>query len=321
MTATASETLDVAPDLDTIRHDVLTGLAQRPRMLPPKYFYDDRGSELFDRICELDEYYPTRTEVAIMERHGTAMAAAVGPRATLVEYGSGSSLKTEILLDALDRPVACVIIDISREPLEASADRLRERFPTLEVLPVLADYTRSLELPEPSTTARRRIAFYPGSTIGNFPRPAARDFLATIRGEVGVGGGLLIGVDLDKDTETLERAYDDAQGVTADFNRNLLVRLNRELDGNFDLDRWSHRAIYNRQDGRIEMHLVSQGDQRVQIAGESFDFTDGETICTEHSNKYRLDDFRAMAESAGWRVEQVWTDERQWFSVQYLVAS
>ena len=319
----ASETLDLldaAPAPDEIRRDVLAGLGARPRSLPPKYFYDDRGSELFDQICELDEYYPTRTEVAIMEDYGAAMASAIGPRATLVEYGSGSSLKTEILLDALEQPVACVIIDISREPLEAAAERLRERFPSLEVLPVLADYTRPLELPEPSVTARRRVAYYPGSTIGNFRRPAAGAFLATIRQEVGDGGGLLIGVDLDKSTEILERAYDDARGITAEFNRNLLVRLNRELDADFDLEQWAHRAHYDRQAGRIEMHLVSRRDQTVHVAGETFDFAAGETICTEHSNKYRLDDFRALAEAAGWRVEQVWTDERAWFSVQYLVA-
>ena len=185
---------------------------------------------------------------------------------------------------------------------------------------MIADYTRPLDLPEPSTPARRRVAYYPGSTIGNFQRPAARDFLARIREEVGDDGGLLIGVDLDKDTETLERAYDDSLGVTAAFNLNLLTRLNRELDGDFDLEQWRHRALYDRAAGRIEMHLVSQRAQRVRVAGETFDFAAGETICTEHSNKYRLDDFRALAEPAGWSVERVWTDPRDWFSVQYLEA-
>ena len=307
---------EVATAREVMVEEIRDGLSRSPKELPCKYFYDDEGSRLFEKICDLEAYYPTRTEISIMQQRGVEMAAAIGPGALVIEYGSGSSLKTELLLAALEEPAGCVLIDISREHLLASAKRLEEQFPGLEVLPVEADYTQDFELPERASSGR--LIYFPGSTIGNFDRAEAEEFLREMAEVAGPSGGLLIGVDLVKDLAVLELAYDDPEGVTAAFNLNLLAHLNREIGTDFDLERFRHVAFFNQQDSRIEMHLESVGEQTVHLGDQSFHLADGERICTEHSNKYRLDGFAEMAAAAGWRVERVWTDERDYFSVQYL---
>ncbi len=311
--------LDFHPETESVRDEVLDGLRDTPKHLPSKLFYDERGSQLFDAICELDEYYPTRTEQAIMETHVEAMGEAIGPEALLVEYGSGSSMKTRILLDHADDLAGYVPIDISRDHLMQAAETIAARYPELDVLPVCADYTADYHLPEPAVSPERMVVYYPGSTIGNFTPEAARDFLAHIAGQVGPEGGLLIGVDLQKDEALLRAAYNDAKGVTATFNKNLLRRINRELDADFDLGRFRHEAIYNAGEGRIEMQLISEADQQVTVAGVDIPFATGERITTEYSYKYTVKGFAALAAAAGWSVEDVWTDADRLFSVQYAV--
>ncbi|MFG0332231.1 MAG: L-histidine N(alpha)-methyltransferase [Maioricimonas sp. JB049] len=298
--------------------DVLRGLSRSPRTLPCKYLYDQRGSHLFDAICELDEYYPTRTELNIMRESIHEMAERIGPQAGIVEYGSGSSLKTELLLEALDSPVAYVPVDISDQHLHAAADRMSELFPDVDVIPIHADFTDRVKLPEFPRTSRRISAYFPGSTIGNFTPEEAAGLLARIAETCQRGGGLLIGFDLQKDVRILEAAYDDSDGVTAQFNLNLLERINREIDADFDPEQFQHRAMYNREYNRVEMHLESLTAQSVTIAGCVFQFDAGETICTEHSHKYTIDGFSALAASAGLRLAQHWTDPQQLFAVAFL---
>lgn len=309
--------LDQAPSTDSFRAEVLEGLQNPQKKIPSKFLYDARGSRLFDKICELDEYYLTRTEISIMRRYGGAMAEAIGPRAHLVEYGSGSSRKTRLLLDRLDEPVAYVPVDISAEHLAESADLLAQAYPEIPIQPVCADYTAPFELPDPPRPAARTVVYYPGSTIGNFRRGAARRFLRRIADRAGPNGGLLVGVDLKKDVNTLKAAYDDPEGVTAAFNKNLLRRMNRELGATFDLDRFEHRVVWNDERDCIEMHLRSTEAQTVSVAGRAFAFEKGETIHTEDSHKYTLDGFATLTAEAGLEVEQVWTDERSYFSVQF----
>jgi dimethylhistidine N-methyltransferase len=311
---------DLAPAA-RFRADVLAGLRRTHKRLPCKYFYDDVGSQLFDRICELPEYYPTRTELAILHADAPAMACRLGPDCLIIEYGSGSSTKTRLLLDALDRPAGYLPVDISREHLERSAAALAAEFLGLAVLPVCADFTRHIELPPGVPAASKRVVYFPGSTIGNFAPPAARRLLAGMARLVGRDGGVLVGVDLKKDPKVIEAAYDDAAGVTAAFNRNLLARINRELGGDFRLDEFLHHALYNPTRGRIEMHLISRRRHTVRIGGECIAFDEGEAILTECSYKYTVRGFQALAASAGLRARQVWTDKRRWFSVQYLTAS
>jgi dimethylhistidine N-methyltransferase len=302
----------------SFRDDVLRGLSAPEKWLPCKYFYDDAGSELFERICGLVEYYLTRTELAIMERDAEAMAGRVGPRCLLIEFGSGSSLKTRWLLDRLPEVAAYVPVDIAREHLLASARSLAAAYPGLEVLPLCADFTRPLKPPRTARAADRRVVYFPGSTIGNLTGEEAVGLLRQTARLCGRGGGLLLGVDLKKDPAVIEAAYNDARGVTAAFNRNLLVRINRELGGSFDVAAFWHHAFYTPREGRIEMHLVSRRDQRATVAGREFAFAEGESIRTEYSYKYSLNDLRALAAEAGWEVEQVWTDERTYFGVLYL---
>lgn len=311
--------IDLHPPAATFLEEVLAGLAQAPRSLPCKYFYDAFGSQLFDRICELDEYYPTRTELAIMERHVREIVTCLGPRCLLVEYGSGSSLKTRILLDHLEDPAGYVPIDISREHLLQSAAELAATYETIPVLPVCADYTQDVEVPRPGGHVGRVVVYFPGSTIGNLTPAQARSFLQRIAGVGGPGGGLLIGVDLKKDVDVLWAAYNDAQGVTAAFNKNLLTRINRELGADFDVDRFEHEAVYDPAHGRVEMRLVSTVDQEVHLAGRTIPFRKHERIVTEYSYKYSPGDFATLAASAGFAVERVWTDEASLFSVQLLV--
>jgi L-histidine N-alpha-methyltransferase len=310
---------DREPARERMRHDVLEALGRRPlKELPTQYLYDARGSALFDRICELPEYYPTRTELAIMERHVGAMARGVGERALVIEYGSGSSVKTRRLLEALQVPAGCVLVDISREHLMRSADRLASELPHVEVLPVVADFTAPFAVPRPRGRVQRRVVYFPGSTIGNFLPEQATRLMRQMAAQVGPGGGLLIGTDLRKDPAVLEAAYDDAQGVTAAFNKNLLRRINRELGADFDLRAFEHRAIYDEEHGRIEMHLVSREAQTVRMAGRRFELAAGEAIRTEYSHKYTIDGFHELAAPAGWRAEQVWMDEKAWFAVHLL---
>ncbi len=323
--------LDLEPQTDDLLAEVLAGLNEEPKLLPCKLLYDKRGSLLFDEICELPEYYPTRTEMAIMAEHVDDMAAMIGPDALLIELGSGSSLKTHRLLEALDRPAGYVPIDISRDHLLASAHRINAAYPGLEVLPVCADYLQNFEVPEPTRPARRRVVYFPGSTIGNFHRPEARQFLGRIAdlaggsgpgglgsGGSGSGGGgmLLIGVDLRKSPAVLIPAYDDAQGVTAAFNLNLLERVNRETGADFDPAAYDHCAVWNDDQSRIEMHLVARSNQTIRIAGRMFTLGAGESIRTECSYKHTLEGFADLAPD--FNVERVWTDADRLFSVQLL---
>ena len=309
---------DQAPTDSEVADEVLASLPETPPRLPSKYFYDERGSQLFDAICELPEYYPTRTELAIMREHAGHMARRIGPGASLVEFGSGSSLKTRLLLEALEDPVACVLIDISADHLFGITEDLAKDFPHIEFIPVAGDFTQALDLPRPRRPARRQVVYFPGSTIGNFARPAAAGLLDAMARIAGPDGGALVGVDLVKDRSVLEAAYNDSQGVTAAFNRNMLVHLNRVLDGDFDPARFGHHAPWVEADSRIEMHLVSRADQRVTLAGHEQHFAKGDYILTEYSHKYTLEGFAELAAGSGFRVGDVWTDAGDLFSVQYL---
>jgi dimethylhistidine N-methyltransferase len=313
---------DLHPEPADLRSEVLAGLRAKRKTLPCKYLYDARGSRLFDRICELEEYYPTRTEIGILSERAGEIADAVGPGALVIELGSGSSTKTHGLLRALDRPVGYVPIDISREHLTEAAERIAADFPALDVWPVCADFNVPIELPDHGLDERSRLVFFPGSTIGNFDADARKALLRRMRSLCGEGEGrLLIGVDLIKDVDRLENAYDDALGVTAAFNRNLLYRINRELDSNFQPDRFRHRACFEPDESRVEMQLVSEIDQTVEIDGERFEFESGEAICTEHSYKFTIDGFARRAGEAGWRLERSWTDDEELFAILLLRAA
>ncbi len=299
--------------------EILEGLSRLQKKLSPKFFYDERGSQLFDAICELPEYYLTRTELSIMRAHIDEIAALVGPQASLIEFGSGSSIKTRMLLEKLDRLAAYVPVDISREHLMAAAESLAHDYPDVEIWPVLADFTQPFELPNPSVMPLRNVVYFPGSTIGNFSQEQAHSLLRVMHVEAGEDGALLIGVDLQKDVAVIERAYNDDAGVTAEFNLNMLSRINREFGANFNPDLFRHRAVYDDDHGRIEMNLVSECEQIVQIGNASFQFKKGEALLTEHSHKYTLEQFRQMAERAGFVVDKVWTDPERLFSVQYCL--
>jgi dimethylhistidine N-methyltransferase len=314
--------LDQAPATESFREAVLSGLRKDQKRIPSKFLYDERGSKLFDKICELDEYYPTLTEIGIMRENVAAMAEAIGPAARLVEYGSGSSLKTRILLERMGEGLtAYVPVDISRSHLLRSAEALAEEYPSVPIQPVCADYTADFDLPEPPRTVRRTVGYYPGSTIGNFSRDRARAFLAQIADTVGPEGGLLIGVDLKKDVDVMTAAYDDAEGVTAAFSKNLLRRMNRELDATFDPEAFEHHVRWNGERGCVESHLRSTTAQSATVAGASFAFEQGETIHAEDSHKYTLDGFAGLAAEVGFDIEAVWTDERSYFSVQYCTVA
>jgi dimethylhistidine N-methyltransferase len=309
---------DYHPRLDEMADEVLAGLNERQKTLPCKYFYDAAGSQLFDAICALPEYYLTRTELGIMETHLGAMAAALGERVILVEPGSGSSVKTRLLLEHLTEPVAYVPVDISREHLLQAADRLNRQYPQLEVLPVCADFNQAFEVPTPARPADRSVVYFPGSTLGNFAPREAVALLRHMRRLAGASGALLVGIDLAKDRVVLERAYDDAAGITAQFNLNLLTRINRELDADFDLARFHHRTLFNEKESCIEMHLVSTKVQSVRVAGERFEFQAGEHILSERSYKYTPEGFAALVTRSGLKIEQQWTDDRRYFCVAYL---
>ncbi len=298
-------------------HDVLTGLARPQKSIPPKYFYDAAGSHLFDRICDVPEYYPTRTELAILAEAAPAIAARIGPGAALIEFGAGSSVKARILLDALDAPSAYIPIDISGDHMRAAAQELARDYPDIAVVPVEADFMQKVRLPA-SLERRARLGFFPGSTIGNLSPDNAETFMSRAAGSLGPGAHFLVGVDLKKHGAILHAAYNDAAGVTAAFNLNLLTRINRELGGTFDLKAFRHRAYYNAARGRVEMHLESLKPQTVRVAGDNFAFREGETIHTENSYKYSVADFQNLAARTGWRPVDCFMDSEKLFSVHLL---
>jgi dimethylhistidine N-methyltransferase len=300
--------------------DVLAGLAAPQKSLPPKYFYDWRGAKLFEAICELPEYYPTRTEMGIMEARLGELVRLLGPETQLVEFGSGASVKTRLLI-ARARPSLYVPIDIAEVQLRAACAELAQMFPWLNITGVVADFTRPLKLPEfLGVPIRRKVVYFPGSTIGNLAPEDALEFLKEVREIVGPGGMLVIGVDLKKDKRVLEAAYDDARGVTAEFNLNVLARINRELGADFQVKRFRHRAFYDEARGRIEMHLESLYQQVVHVGGQRFEFKAGETIHTEISCKYAVEEFQSLARGARFHPEQAWTDPANLFAVHAMMA-
>jgi len=297
-------------------NDVVEGLSKDQKSLSPKYFYDAEGSALFDKICELDEYYPTRTEVGLLRDKADEIAALVDGR-HLIEFGSGSSVKIRILLDAAEKLASYVPVDISEKHLLAAAESIATDYPTLKVTPICADFTQEFPLPADAATGSK-AGFFPGSTIGNFSRQDAEQFLEMAADMLGEDGSLVIGVDLKKDADILHAAYNDNDGVTAAFNKNVLKRINKELDGQFDLSSFQHEARYIEERGRIEMHLVSTKPQTVSVAGKAFLFDAGESIHTENSHKYEISEFQEMGRQAGFKPADTWIDENNLFSVHHL---
>lgn len=310
--------IDYFPPRAEMQSEVLAGLSKPLKEISPKYFYDARGSQLFEDITLLPEYYLTRTEKGIMEASIAEMAECIGPSAAVIEFGSGAGHKIRLLLDNLQQPVASVAVEISRDHLLDSSAALASEYPRLQTVAVCADFTQPFELP-PIPGARRNLVFFPGSTIGNFPPQQAIGLLRIMNDVAGENGALLIGVDLVKDAAVLEAAYNDSAGVTADFNLNLLIHINRELQADFELDRFKHRAVYNPVAQRIEMYLVSQREQIVRLGDHRIRFEAGERILTEYAYKYELDSFAKLASEAGFRGERTWTDPQNQFGVQYLV--
>jgi dimethylhistidine N-methyltransferase len=299
--------------------ELRAGLKERPMRLSPVWFYDERGSALFERICELPEYYPTRTELGIMREHAGAIAATLGAKVALIEPGSGASRKTRLLIDALEEPAAYVPVDISRGHLLAAARHLKHSYPWLDIHPLCADFTRGFSVPASALrAAERRVVYFPGSTIGNLTRPEAVGLLSRLRSIAGEGGALLLGIDRVKPAAVLERAYNDAAGVTAAFNLNALRHLNREVGTDFDLAAFAHRAPWIAVERRVEMHLVALHDQAFHLDGESFPMSRGEYLLTEYSHKYSLEDAEEMAAEAGLKLRQAWSDPADWFSVLLL---
>jgi dimethylhistidine N-methyltransferase len=310
---------DSNPGQDYFLTEVISGLQKPQKELPCKYFYDERGSLLYERICNLDEYYLPRMEMTIMESHIEEMVELLERHILLIEYGSGNCTKTHKLLDNLHDLVAYVPVDICREQLLHVTKELTSAYTQLKIFPVCADFTHDFELPTVNQPFHRRIVYFPGSTIGNFEPAQAKHLLENIARICHPGGGLLIGVDLKKDPTVLHRAYNDKQGITAAFNLNLLERINRELDCDFQLDCFEHYAFYNPRESRVEMHLISMEDQAVHLDDVTIPFGRGESIWTESSYKYNLNEFEQIAVAAGFKVGHVWTDEQQWFSIHYLV--
>jgi dimethylhistidine N-methyltransferase len=304
---------------DDFAEAILNGFARRPRSIPCRFLYDERGSELFEQITKLDEYYPARVETALLEAHGAEIASVAGTGRVLVEFGSGSSRKTSLLLGALQDLHAYVPIDIAAESLKEAAQWLSARHPDLTIVPLVADFTTTSALPE-IAQGKETLGYFSGSTIGNLTRAEARSFLVSAAQLLGPGSIFLLGVDLKKSERILVPAYDDAQGVTAAFNLNLLARINRELGGSFDLARFAHEAVWNEDAGRMEMYLVSLAEQIVRVAGRGFSFAKGERIHTENSHKYSVAEFQALAGASGWHPVKAWTDPDQLFSLHLLRA-
>jgi len=310
-----------APESSDFLADVAAGLSSNPRTLPCKYFYDERGAALFQTICELPEYYITRTEIDILDRNRAEIASQLGPNIQLIGLGTGAGTKTRILVEALKNPAVYIPVDISEQQLRESTAVFRQIFPDLETLPVCADYLQPVVVPQARHKATRNIVYFPGSTIGNFGPDEAVEFLRRVVNVCRESGGLLIGVDLKKDPGVIEAAYNDSAGVTARFNLNLLERLNRDLGADFDLDQWQHRAIYNSKAGRIEMYLISEVDQFVHLAEHKFHFRRGEKITTEYSYKYAPEEFAALAGQAAFNFVRMWTDDARLFGVFYFTCN
>ena len=298
------------------RDDILRGLSAEERMLPSKYFYDEEGSRLFESICKLPEYYPTRTELSILDNDAPEMAEMLGPECLLIEYGSGSTCKTRLLLNELPDLAGYVPVDIAREQLEESSSALEREYPQLRISPLCSDFTGDLKVPG-DAAGKRRVVYFPGSTIGNLTPGEAVGLLRRTARLCGAQGGLLLGVDQKKEPAVLTQAYNDAAGVTAAFNANMLRRINRELGADFRVDQFWHHAFYNPNESRIEMHLVSRQDQWAAVAGHSFFFAEGETLRTEYSYKYSQRGLQGLALAAGFAVERIWTDPRNYFCVEY----
>jgi L-histidine N-alpha-methyltransferase len=303
----------VTDELETL----IAGLRQPQKMISPKYFYDETGSKLFEEITQLPEYYLTDTELEIMETHIDEMAGVIGEKASLIEFGAGSGMKTRLLLEHMHSPAVYVPVDISEEHLLDNQRHIQDDYPDIEVLPVVADFLHPFDLPNPKTMPHRNVVYFPGSTIGNFEENDALELLRVMHGEAGEDGALLIGVDLQKDPAVIDAAYNDSAGVTAEFNRNMLRHLNREFGSDFDLDAFEHRATYKPDEGRVVVELISTREQEAHIGDARIEFGRNETIITEYSHKYTLDGFAAIANEAGFSVDKVWTDPRDWFSVQY----
>ena len=314
--------LDLEPVNADFLAEVVAGLSRSPRSLPCKFFYDERGADLFQKICELPEYYITRTETELLRRYGSEMAESIGANAELIGFGTGAGIKTRMLLEHLENPIAYVPVDISKQRLVDSAVELSRAMPALEILPVCGDYLQELQLPRPLRKPDHVAVFFPGSTIGNLEPKVAKDFLRRVCQLCGKSGGLIIGVDLQKSREVLEAAYNDSAGVTAEFNLNLLVRANRELGADFDLLLWRHQAVYNEREGRIEMHLISEAEQTVHVGDREFTFARGEKIVTEFSYKHTLEGFTRLAASAGFReASRVWTDPQRLFAIFHFAVA
>jgi len=318
MAGAAFSFYDLAPTEENFRDAVFAGLSSAPKALPCKFFYDARGSALFEEICVLPEYYLTRTEIAILEEYADDIAERIGRHCRLIELGSGASIKVRILLRALNAPAAYVPVDISREHLRESAAQLAGEFPQVPVIAVCADYTRSFPLPPLPGPPGKRVGFFPGSTVGNFEPEGVVRFLRHCAELLGPKGEMLIGVDLKKAPAVLDAAYNDRAGINAAFNLNLLERINRELDGDIDVERFAHLAFYNAEAGRMELYLESLANQAATIAGRRFEFAERERIHTENSYKYAIDEFRSLAARAGFAAVHTWTDRDDLFSVHYL---
>jgi dimethylhistidine N-methyltransferase len=301
----------------TLFEEIITGLSAENKYLPSKLFYDEKGSKLFDEICELDEYYPTRTELKIMKDNIKEITSFLDKETLFIEFGSGSSLKTKLILDNVDNLAGYIPIDISETHLKESANKISERYPNLDVYPLAADYTQSLEFPAIKNNVKKKVAYFPGSTIGNFTPNEAIKFFEIVADEIGKNGGLLIGVDMIKEKSILELAYDDSKGVTSEFNLNILSHINNKLNSNFELKNFSHLSFYNSSKNRIEMHLKSTIDQVIKIGEHSIEFKEDETILTEYSHKYSLESFEQLC-SNSFQIRKVWMDLNSYFSVQYL---
>src|SRR5438874_12131694 len=311
----------IPPATSDLLSDVIAGLSSDPRTLPCKYFYDEQGAALFQKICELPEYYITQTENYILSRYNGENKSQIGPNVELIGLGTGAGTKTRILIEALDKPAVYIPVDISEKQLRKSTAVFQKIFPNLEILPVCADYLQPVVLPSPRREAARNVVYFPGSTIGNFEPNEAMEFLRRIANVCRENGGLLIGVDLKKDQDVIEAAYNDRAGITAQFNLNLLAHMNREVGADFDLDQWRHRAIYNSSAGRIEMYLISEIDQFVHLDEHKFHFLRCEKITTEYSYKYAQEEFAALAGKVGFEFAHMWSDDARLFGVFYFTCS
>ncbi len=314
----STDIVDHEPDTGDFRQGLIDGLSRDPKDIPAKFLYDERGSELFEQICETDDYYPTRTEIGIMETCLERVSELIGPRARIVEFGAGSGRKTRMFLKALESPAAYLPIEISKAALRGCAERMQTAFPDLEITPICADYTEPVELPAPPSSVGRTVGYYPGSTLGNFEPDEAASFLRRIHDLCGDNGGLFIGIDLVKDRDTLEAAYDDSAGVTEAFTMNILDRANREADADFDRDAFRFEAQWQPEHQRVQLRLVSREAQTVHVGDTPFEFEAGERIVTEHSYKFRLDQFAELARDTGFSPVENWTDDDELFSLWYL---